>query len=207
MEAVSYYSFSHSESHWKKTRHRKQCYLGLVLLRRRQSKAREPSSLLPVNAVLFLTIYIWLFCTFIQSESPSAYLTFLASISKIIYFRECLQCCQFCFHVKTKHKCLSKDTTRFVPDYAYYAKEREHNTKSTQCSTNCTLVDFKSPCVVLWKKVLRGINVALAEGIWEIKSFISTAQSASCFSVVGSLLLKVFLFFSAACLEYLDYSG
>ena len=36
---------------------------------------------------------------------------------------------------------------------------------------------------------------ALAEGIWEIKSFISTAQSASCFSVVGSLLLKVFLFF------------
>ena len=74
---------------------------------------------------------------------------------------------------------------------------------------NCyfTLVDFKSPCVVLWKKVLRGINVALAEGIWEIKSFISTAQSASCFCVVGSLLLKVFLFFSAACLEYLDYSG
>ena len=112
-----------------------------------------------------------------------------------ILWRECLQCCQFCFHVKTKHKCLSKDTTRFVPDYAYYAKEREHNTKSTQCSTNCTLVDFKSPCVVLWKKVLRGINVALAEGIWEIKSFISTAQSASCFSVVGSLLLKVFLFF------------
>ena len=159
----------------EKNRHRKQCYLGLVLLRRRQSKAREPSSLLPVNAVLFfLTIYIWLFCTFIQSESPSAYLTFLASISKIIYFRECLQCCQFCFHVKTKHKCLSKDTTRFVPDYAYYAKEREHNTKSTQCSTNCTLVDFKSPCVVLWKKVLRGINMALAEGIWEIKSFIST---------------------------------
>ena len=72
----------------EKKRHRKQCYLGLVLLRRRQSKAREPSSLLPVNAVLFLTIYIWLFCTFIQSESSSAYLTFLASISKIIYFEE-----------------------------------------------------------------------------------------------------------------------